>query len=589
MFSAISIRARLILTMTLSVVLLLAMGGFFFFALTRVDRATFELNTHWLPSVRMLAETKYKMESQRLRFVRAVFTPDPAERQVILAAAANRRAEVDQALSAYETIVRDDDERSGLETIRRRWRDYLGEERLITEALPTITQADLSHVVNDRSRFVFDEVNEAVNQVIAYLGDGAQRSSAEAIATFDRAIRVSLSFFACALVLLAVFVALVIRSVSRPIDRIIGAMRRLASGNREISLDGLHGRDEIGRMAAAVEVFRGHLVERDAARAALERAYEDLEEKVEARSTELRVANAALQAEVQERIQTNRQLESMQQELIRTENLAVIGQLSAGIAHELNQPLAALATLSQNTVRFLDLGDEETVRGNLDRIVRLVDRMGILTGRLRSFARRTGAERETVDLGRSVENALALLGHRHDREPMKIRLEPSETPVLVHANAVRVEQILVNLVSNAFDATRSVEDATAVIAWRAEGDRAVLTVTDNGPGFAPDILTRIFEPFFSTKNKNGSGLGLGLAISADIARIYGGALTAADAVGGGAVFTLSLPLEGEGAQGEAAPPPGPTVEKSEVPPSRFPETGGSAPAPRGQPTEITEG
>ena len=403
------------------------------------------------------------------------------------------------------------------------------------------------------------------------------------MATFDRAIRVSLTIFACALLLLGVFVVLVIRSVSRPIDRITATMLRLAEGDREVSLEGMHGRDEIGRMAEAVEVFRGHLIGRDAARADLERSFEILEDMVEKRSSELKKANETLKTEVEERIQANRQLESMHQELIRTENLAVIGQLSAGIAHELNQPLAALATLSQNAARFLDLGDEATVRGNLDRIVRLVDRMGILTSRLRSFARRTGAERETVDLGRSVENALALLGHRHDREPMKIVTLPSPAPVLVNANAVRVEQILVNLISNAFDATRSTEDATTVIAWREEDGRAVLTVSDNGPGFPPDILTRIFEPFFSTKNKTGGGLGLGLAISADIARIYGGALTAADGTEGGAVFTLALPLESEETAGApASPAAAEPAGNPEAATAAFPETettGTTSPAP----------
>ena len=562
MFSAISIRARLILTMTVSVLLLMTMGAFFFFALTRVDRAAAELNARWLPSVRLLAETKYKMESHRLRFVRAVFTPDTAERAAILAAAEDRRGEIDRSLSTYDGFLRDDDERARFAAVRQRWVDYLAEEQAIAVGLPTLSAAEASRLVNDRSRFVFDAVNDAVNGVIAHIGANAEKASAEAVATFDRAIRVSLTIFACALLLLGVFVVLVIRSVSRPIDRITATMLRLAEGDRAVSLEGMHGRNEIGRMAAAVEVFRGHLIERDAARAELERSFEILEDMVEERSSELKQANETLKTEVEERIQANRQLESMHQELIRTENLAVIGQLSAGIAHELNQPLAALATLSQNAARFLDLGDEATVRGNLDRIVRLVDRMGILTSRLRSFARRTGAERETVDLGRSVENALALLGHRHDREPMKIETRPSPTPVLVNANAVRIEQILVNLISNAFDATRSTEDATTVIAWHEADGKAILTVSDNGQGFPPDILTRIFEPFFSTKNKTGGGLGLGLAISADIARIYGGALTAADGEGGGAVFTLTLPAESEETTGnpEAAAPAFPETE-----------------------------
>ncbi|MDC7785070.1 ATP-binding protein [Rhodoplanes sp. TEM] len=541
-FSHVTIRARLIAAMALSLLLLVAVGLFSLQALATVDRATKDLYARWLPAVHALSEIKYVMASHRLRFIRAILTPELEDRAVVFDSAERRRDDVAALSRAFATGLTDPVETRRFADAMAAWDAYLDEERRIRDGLSGRSAAEISALVNGPSRLAFDAVYAAINRAIAFYNTGADRSGAEAVATFSRAMRLNLTLFFFALVLMAVFVVLVVRSIGRPIERITETMRRLADGDRTVSVAGLEGTNEIGRMAAAVDVFRNYLIERDAAREALERAYENLEGKVEARSSELRIANAALHAEVEERDKANRQLKSMQEELIRTENLAVIGQLSAGIAHELAQPLAALATLSENAVRFLDLGDEATVRGNLDRIVRMVDRMGILTSRLRSFARRTGAEREVIDLGRSVENALALLGHRHDREHMRIVLDPSQTPVFVHANAVRVEQILVNLISNAFDATRGVADAVAVIAWTASGAQAVLTVTDNGPGFAPDILTRIFEPFFTTKTKSGGGLGLGLAISADIARIYGGSLTAAEAPQGGAVFTLALPL-----------------------------------------------
>ncbi|MBK5957019.1 hypothetical protein CCR97_02140 [Rhodoplanes elegans] len=542
LLSHVTIRARLILAMALSLLLLVAIGLSSLDALATVDRATRDLYARWLPAVHDLSEIKYVMASHRLRFIRAILTPELEERALVFDAAEQRRSDVAALSRAFSSRLSDPVETQRFADAMAAWDVYLSEERLIREGLSSRSPGEIAALVNGPSRLAFDAVYAAINRAIAFYSSGADRSGADAVATFRQAMRLNLTLFVFALVLMAGFVVIVVRSIGRPIEQITETMRRLAEGDRTVSVAGLEGTNEIGRMAAAVDVFRNYLIERDAARAALERAYEDLEGKVEARSSELRVANAALKAEVDERDKANRQLKSMQEELIRTENLAVIGQLSAGIAHELNQPLAALATLSQNSVRFLDLGDEATVRENLDRIVRLVDRMGILTSRLRSFARRTGAEREVIDLGRSVENALALLGHRHDREHMRIVLDPSEAPVLVHANAVRVEQILVNLISNAFDATRGVTDAVAVIAWRAAGGCAALTVTDNGPGFAPDILTRIFEPFFTTKSKSGGGLGLGLAISADIARVYGGSLTASDAPQGGAVFTLTLPL-----------------------------------------------
>ena len=232
----------------------------------------------------------------------------------------------------------------------------------------------------------------------------------------------------------------------------------------------------------------------------------------------------------------------MQEELIRTENLAVIGQLSAGISHELNQPLAALGTLSENAVRFLERGDIETTRFNLDRITHLVARMGILTERLRSFARRSAGDLEDVEIGRSVDNALAILGHRLSREATRVEIAPPPEAVVAQANAVRVEQILVNLIGNAIDATAGADAPQVTVSWEEREGQAVVRVADNGVGLGPEMEAKIFEPFFTTK-KNGGGLGLGLAISADIAKGFGGALSAANRDGGGAVFTLELPLQ----------------------------------------------
>jgi C4-dicarboxylate-specific signal transduction histidine kinase len=571
--------------MAIAVLLLVAMGGFLLIALTVVDHATADLNSHWLPAVRALSETKYEMESHRLRFVRAVNTPTAGDRDAIFGNAAERETEIDAALQSLAAYAQSPEARGKLDAIDRAWRLYIDKERAIRDALPTLSASGLADQINNDSRALFDAVNDAVNAMIEFDERGANRAGAAAVATFDRAVQIALALLICMLILLALYVGLVVTSVSQPIERIIDAMGRLAAGDSEIALQSLHRDDEMGRMAAAVEVFRNTQIERDAARLALERANESLEQRIEARSSELRIANASLTAEVEERKQANEQLRSMQDELVRTENLAVVGQLSAGIAHELNQPLAALATLSQNAVRFLDLGDEETVRHNLDRIVRLVDRMGVLTSRLRSFARRTGEERESIDLARSVENALALIDHHPGKGSMRIETRPPAEPVLVFANAVRIEQILVNLLSNAFDATRQVPEALAEIAWRRDGDFAALTVRDNGSGFEPGILEHIFAPFFTTKKGGGSGLGLGLAISANIARAFGGALNAADAPNGGAIFTLTLPIAKAGPAEEASAAGGGAGEPDGAGPAN-PENRNSAPPPPSQLAEI---
>lgn len=286
---------------------------------------------------------------------------------------------------------------------------------------------------------------------------------------------------------------------------------------------------------------RKHLQDRLAAREALQKAYDELERKVEERTLDLSMANQKLQDEVAERVRAERTLRAAQDELIQAGKLAVIGQLSAGIVHELNQPLAALRTLSANTTRFLERGDEATARANLGRIGQLVDRMGQITGELKSFARKSSGQPRPTDLRQIVSNAVALLGQRLRSSGARVAYRFPDTPAYALCDPNRMEQVLINLIGNALDAmagqTSPQVDITADVR-----DRTIrLAVRDHGTGLSDDALSRLFEPFFTTKEA-GQGLGLGLAISAGIVGDFGGALSGSNHPDGGAVFTLELPL-----------------------------------------------
>lgn len=293
---------------------------------------------------------------------------------------------------------------------------------------------------------------------------------------------------------------------------------------------------------------RRHLRHRLAAREALQRAHDDLERKVQERTRDLLCANGRLQGEVAERLRAEATLREAQDELVQAGKLAVIGQLSTGIAHELNQPLAALRTLSANAARFLERGDAGTARANLARIAELVDRMGRITGQLRSFARKSGtptgapppAPLAAVPLVHVLDNVQSLLEQRllHSGATLTRRVEPAG--LHVHCDAIRLEQVLTNLIGNALDAMAGQTPSRLDLsAWR-EGACVRLQVRDHGPGLSEQARAHLFEPFFTTKPA-GEGLGLGLVISADIVRDFGGTLQAANHPDGGAVFTLDLP------------------------------------------------
>jgi C4-dicarboxylate-specific signal transduction histidine kinase len=261
------------------------------------------------------------------------------------------------------------------------------------------------------------------------------------------------------------------------------------------------------------------------------------------RNVWLSQSNARLIKEIRERREAERNLKATQDELIQASKLAVIGQMAAGVAHEINQPLAALGTLSDNAREFLLRGDMDTAHSNLERISRLVLRLGTITGQLRSFARRAADSTEDVDPATAIEQTLSLLDPRLRKAGVRVDCRAPDLPVSVHANALRLEQVLINLLANAIDACEDVEAPCIDIEWRSVGERVRLTVADNGPGLSGETLTRLFEPFFTRKP---GGLGLGLAISASIVRDFGGTLDAGNRPQGGAEFVIELPAGNSG-------------------------------------------
>jgi two-component system, NtrC family, C4-dicarboxylate transport sensor histidine kinase DctB len=269
-----------------------------------------------------------------------------------------------------------------------------------------------------------------------------------------------------------------------------------------------------------------------AAKEALQHANDALEVKVAERTGDLIASNARLQQEIGERRRA-------EEGLVQAGKLAVLGQMAAGITHELNQPLAALSMLSANACTFLARGRLDNTRENLERIGDLTDRMGKITGQLKAFARKDPVSVRPLAVEQSIHNALFLLDQRIRQSNLEVVLVLPDRPVRVLADATRLEQVLVNLVANALDAMEGRAGACGTIEVIAQDERIAVAVRDNGPGIGQEQLPHLFEPFFTTKEP-GKGLGLGLAISSSIARELGGELKARNRPEGGAEFTLCL-------------------------------------------------
>lgn len=253
-----------------------------------------------------------------------------------------------------------------------------------------------------------------------------------------------------------------------------------------------------------------------------------------------REINRQLAAEIIERKRAEAELKDTQAELIQTGKLAALGRMSAAIAHELNQPLAAMRTFVSGSRIFLARGQTGEANANLDRLGDLADRMGKITGQLKTFARRGMTANQPVDLAASVSASLALLDGRICEADVTIETAMADIPVSVMGDTVRIEQVIVNLLANAVDAVAGRTDARVSVTLTSEHETARLRIDDNGPGIPPDADGRLFDPFFTTKDI-GEGLGLGLSISYGIITDLGGTISATNREAGGASFLVTLP------------------------------------------------
>ncbi|WP_312226243.1 sensor histidine kinase [Stutzerimonas nitrititolerans] len=261
-----------------------------------------------------------------------------------------------------------------------------------------------------------------------------------------------------------------------------------------------------------------YLAQRRKTRRVEQRSRQELERLVEARTRELRTA---------------------QDGLVHAARMAALGQMSAALAHEINQPLTALRMQLASQRLLLDSGRSEAVREGLGQIEGLIERMAALTGHLKTFARKNPAGlSQRVRLDEVLEQALQLLGPRIRSEAVDVRSQVSPD-AWVSGDSIRLEQVLINLLNNALDAMQSSSVRQLRIDCRRDGNEWRLSVADSGGGIDREHLDQVFEPFFTTKPV-GQGLGLGLAVSYGIVRDLGGHLEVHNDAQG-AVFDIRLP------------------------------------------------
>ena len=256
----------------------------------------------------------------------------------------------------------------------------------------------------------------------------------------------------------------------------------------------------------------------------------------------IRAVNRRLAEEIRIRKKTEKELLEAQDDLLHASRMAALGQVAASMVHELSQPVTSMSMFASSCRRMVQEGHYAKVGETIGHMLSLVQRIRSLIEQLKHFSRKAPVNVAPVSLGDAIGNALTVLQFKQEIAKCTPRVV-CPTDILVLADALQLEQVLINLVQNAFDAVQALEDETErAITITAERDAAIIriVIADNGFGILPEIREKIFTPFFTTK-KSGEGIGLGLAIVDNIIHSMGGSITAGENGTHGTCFTLTLP------------------------------------------------
>jgi len=295
-----------------------------------------------------------------------------------------------------------------------------------------------------------------------------------------------------------------------------------------IMLGGLIGAIFVQRRAQLMERLTGQKSEQ-----------ERLERRVRERTLDLNEANRQLLQEVDDRRAAEQRLRKTQADLVQAGKLAALGQMSAALSHEFNQPLAAVKSYAENAAAFLDRDRPGDARENITRISAMADRMASISKHLRNFARRPQDKAGPIPLMAVIADAVALMQPRMKAMGATLAFDQPATDITVTGGRVRLQQVIVNLIANALDAMAG-QPAPRIDITVSQGvQTATVHVRDHGPGFSESALAQAFDPFFTTKDP-GQGLGLGLSISYNIVHDFGGTLAALNHPEGGAEFAVTL-------------------------------------------------
>jgi len=509
-----------------------------------LSRDVEEITRSWLPRAITISELNLYVTDLRQSQLQITVTEDSLTRSRELLQTSELIDKIDAAIDNYERL-RDEAVTKGLYSERERasyqqfgdsWDQYLELSFDFASLVLTGRPGFGVSLLNGEMRTVFERLRDALHEVVRINTEDPYAAAKRAEEAFQRARHATITLLLLTVALAVLLVLVFVKLITKPVKLLSRAAVKVAEGDLDIRIDRVSG-DEIGRLAHSFNQMTSSL--------------RDARAKTIQQEEALRRQNLDLEM-------TLKQLQETQQQLVMREKMASLGQLVAGVAHEINNPVGAVNSAADNTRRAITLLRERAARlpeaqtllndaqihkalGALDENTAITtmasERISRIVRSLKSFARLDESDFQKAHVHECLDTTLTLLHHELKNRIEVVRNYGDLPEILCFPN--ELNQVFMNLLVNAVQAIP--DKGQIVVGTSRDRDSIYIQITDSGNGIQPQHLPRIFDPGFTTKGV-GVGTGLGLSISYNIIKKHNGEITVDSQVGRGTTFTIRLPI-----------------------------------------------
>ncbi len=388
-----------------------------------------------------------------------------------------------------------------LDELAKKWRSGIAEREIALMVKPETREDARALEGSTAGKTAMDLIRAKVGEIEGVERDLLAKRDVVQNQAFATAYTISILGGTTSLILATLMGVLLTRSIAVPITRMTTAMTTLAKGDTTVQVPGVGRSDEIGAMAAAVQVFKNSMIERERAQA----------------------------------------------ELAHVNRVTTMGQLSASIAHEVNQPLAAIVINAQAALNWLRAQPPnlENVRQGLGCIIQDGNRASDVIQRIRTLIKKAPTQNDRLNINETILEVIALTHGEVQRNGVSLQTRLAKDAPLIQGDRVQLQQVMLNLIINAVEAMSGASERSRELVIGSEKDTSngvLVTVRDSGPGLKPENLDHLFNAFYTTKS---SGMGMGLSICRSIIESHGGRVWATANVPQGAIFQFTLPMHAE--------------------------------------------